>query len=149
MKQVSVRSLPGHSYTMQIDDGRHTYSADELEEDGGEDLGPSPYELLLSALGSCSAITMLMYARRKEWALESVSINLTHEKVLARDCRDCTSEEIASLGPDARLDLIEKQVTLSGDLDAEQRARLLEIGDRCPVHRTLEQRPRIVSRLNG
>ena len=148
MKQVTVRSLAGHSYTMQIDDGRHTALADEAPADGGEDLGPSPYELLLSALGSCSAITMRMYAQRKQWDLREVAISLRHEKVLARDCAGCTPEEIEELGPDTRLDVITKDVTLAGDLDEQQRARLHEIGDRCPVHRTLEQRPKIISRLS-
>ncbi len=147
MKRVTVTSLPGHDYAVTLNDGRHEgYLSDEPEPEGG-DLGPSPYELLLHSLGACKVITMEMYAKRKQWPLAAVSVELTHEKVLARDCSDCTPEEREALGPTGRVDVIRAQIALEGPLDPDQRARLLEISERCPVHRTLLARPKIVTTL--
>src|SRR5690606_19403052 len=97
----------------------------------GSDLGPDPYELLLASLGSCIAITLRMYADRKGWPLEAVRLHLTHEAVHADDAGGCERERRA-------VDAIETTLVLGGDLDDAQRARLVEIADRCPVHRTLE-----------
>jgi putative redox protein len=91
---------------------------------------------------------MFMYAERKEWPLDAVSIQLSHDKVHARDCADCTQEEVDAAGPQGRIDLIKMDVSVQGDLDTQQVARLLEIGERCPVHRTLEARPKIVSTIS-
>jgi putative redox protein len=146
MRSVTVSSIAGRTYAVEVNAGRHALVSDEAEEDGGEDLGPGPYELLLAALGSCTAITLAMYARRKQWPLESVTVELSHEKVFARDCAECSAEEIA-VGPDRRIDLIRKDVFVRGPLDAEQTARLLEIADRCPVNRTLLTPPKIVSSI--
>jgi putative redox protein len=148
MKTVTVRSLPDHAYTMLLSDGRHGFLADEPTDEEGDDLGPTPYELLLSALGGCMAVTLLMYARRKQWPVESVSIRLSHEKVHARDCAECTEEEIAASG-NARIDVIRTSLSLQGDLTADQRARLAEIAERCPVHRTLEAPPKIISTVDN
>ena len=104
--------------------------ADEPVESGGTNLGPTPYELLLAALGSCTAMTILMYARRKGWPVEGVRVELSHERVHAQDCEDCDEK-------DAYLEQFTKRVTLRGPLDESQRARLEEISRRCPVHRTL------------
>ena len=97
---------------------------------GGADAGPSPYDLLLAALGACTSMTVAMYARRKQWPLEAVTVRLTHTKIHAEDCAECETRE-------GMLDRIEREITLTGALSAEQRERLLEIANRCPVHRTL------------
>lgn len=147
MKNITLRRMPGHAYAMEIDDGRHQFIVDEGEKDGGEDLGPSPYEFLLSALGACTAITLLMYANRKSWAVEDVTVTLTHEKVHPRDHDAFTAEEVEDAGPAGRLDLMHMQVFVKGDLEPEQYDRLLEIANRCPVHKTLQSRPKITSEL--
>jgi putative redox protein len=149
MKRVTVQSQEGYAYAVSITDERHVWSADEPEDNGGNDLGPTPYELLLGALGACMTITMRMYAQRKQWPLTAVSIELTHEKVYATDCAYCTQEEIDAAGPQGRIDVIRSHITLSGDLSDEQRARLHEIANRCPVHRTLERPPKLLSSFTG
>src|SRR5712664_46451 len=110
--------------------GGHHLVSDEPLDLGGTDAGPTPYDLLVAALGSCTAITLQMYARHKGWPLEGVEVRLTHGKIHARDCADCETKE-------GRIDRIERGIVLQGALDDAQRARLLEIADRCPVHRTL------------
>ncbi|MEX0778689.1 MAG: OsmC family protein [Balneolales bacterium] len=110
--------------------GSHEIIADEPKEMGGQDLGPDPYDMLLMSLGSCSVITMRMYADRKKWALEDVYIELRHYKSHAKDCEECETSN-------AQLDHIEKEIIVKGDLDKDQVERLLEISKKCPVHRTL------------
>lgn len=104
--------------------------ADEPGETGGTDRGPSPYELLLAALGTCIVMTVRYHAERKGWPLDSVTVTLDHDRVHAKDCAECMTKE-------GRLDRIKRRVELTGALDETQRAQLLEIADRCPVHRTL------------
>ncbi len=118
-----------HYYT-DIQSGGHTLAADEPVAVGGTDRGPSPYGLLASALGACTTITLRMYADRKKWPLTDVTVRLHHEKIHARDCEDCETRE-------GRVDRIIREIDLEGPLDDEQRQRLLEIADKCPVHRTL------------
>ncbi|MGH7457538.1 MAG: bifunctional alpha/beta hydrolase/OsmC family protein [Longimicrobiaceae bacterium] len=118
-------------YRTEIRAGRHGAVADEPEAVGGEDAGPTPYDYLLAGLGACTGITLRMYADRKGWPLEEVTVRLRHEKVHALD------EPKAEEGEDARMDKVQRKVVLAGDLDREQRERLLEIADKCPVHRTL------------
>lgn len=109
--------------------GRHRTVLDEPEP-AGTDLGPTLYDALLAALGGCTAMTMRLYARRKGWPLDEVTVTLRHDRIHTADCADCESAA-------GRVDRIVREITLDGDLDPDQRARLLEIADRCPVHRTL------------
>jgi len=138
-RTVTVRGK-ANALAQEIEVGRHRLAADEPTSLGGTDTGPNPYGLLLAALGSCKSITATMYARRKGWPLESVTVRLRHEKVHAEDCESCESKDVL-------LDRIECEVEFSGGLTAEQRARLLEIANRCPVHRTLTSEIDIRSRL--
>jgi uncharacterized OsmC-like protein len=124
----------------EIEAGRHRFAGDEPAASGGTDTGPNPYELLLAALGTCTSMTIGMYARRKEWPLEAVTVRLRHAKIHAEDCADC--EERVGF-----IDRIERDVELVGALSAEQRARLLEIANKCPVHRTLTSHIRIETKL--
>src|SRR6202045_1846734 len=110
--------------------GPHHLLADEPKTSGGSDAGPDPYELLLSALGSCTNMTLRMYADRKKWPLQEIRVALTHSKNYANDCVNCEQ-------PAAKLDRIERRITLIGELSGEQRQRLLEIANRCPVHKSL------------
>lgn len=132
---VTARSLT--NLRVEIIAGRHQFVADEPVEAGGDDAGPDPYSLLLGSLAACTVITLHMYARRKNWPLESVQASLDIQKVHARDCEDCESD------PDARVDIIESRLTFRGDLSPLQLARLAEIASRCPVHRTLAGEIRI------
>ncbi len=118
----------------------HHVLADEPEAYGGTDRGMSPYGFLAAGLGACTSMTIRMYARRKGWPLEHVSVSVTHEKVHAQDAGDSSAPKI---------DRFHREVTLEGELDADQRARLMEIADRCPVHRTLEARSEIVTAPAG
>jgi len=138
-RTVTVRGK-ADALAQEIVVGRHRLSADEPTSLGGTDTGPNPYDLLLAALGSCKSITVTMYARRKKWPLESLTVRLRHEKVHANDCESCESKDVL-------LDRIECDLEFAGKLTAEQRARLLEIANRCPVHRTLTSEIDIRTRL--
>lgn len=116
--------------------------ADEPEAYGGSGSGPSPYDYLLAALGACTGMTVQMYARRKAWPLEAAVVRLHHEKVHAQDCEHCEEK-------DRRIDRFERELDLKGTLSAEQRRRLLEIAEKCPVHRTLQAEVQIETRLRG
>ena len=127
---VVVASTGAGPFDQIMLDGRHTLQADEPASAGGGDSGPGPYELLLMALGSCTSMTINMYATRKKWPLEQVVVRLKHSRVHAEDCVDCED-------PKSKIDRIDKSVELIGSLDEAQRTRLLQIADQCPVHRTL------------
>jgi uncharacterized OsmC-like protein/pimeloyl-ACP methyl ester carboxylesterase len=124
------REASAGRFATDITTGRHRLRADEPISLGGADTGPGPYELLLAALGACTAMTLRMYADQKKWQLDHVRVDLKHDKIHATDCTECETRE-------GRVDRIERVLHLEGALDAAQRARLLEIADKCPVHRTL------------
>lgn len=136
---VVVRESPRGKLAQEIHAGGHTFLADEPA-GVGDDLGPTPYDLLLASLGACTAMTLRLYADRKKWPLAHVSVQLRHDRVHAHDSLDCTT-------PPCRIERIERIVSLDGPLRDEQRGRLMEIAERCPVHRTLVGEKRIVTRL--
>jgi putative redox protein len=116
--------------SQRIQAGKHILVADEPPSVGGDDTGPTPYGLLLAALGACTSMTVRMYANRKQWPLGGTTVTLTHKRIHAADCENCETQT-------GMLDHIERVIAFSGDLDGEQRAKLLEIANKCPVHRTL------------
>jgi len=126
--EVIVRSRPGLSASIEV--GDHRLVADEPVEVGGADAGPNPYDLLLSALGACTAITVRMYAQRKGWPLDAVEVRLSHDRIHAEDCAQCETRE-------GYVHRISKSLLLQGPLDTDQRQRLAEIAERCPVQRAL------------
>ena len=117
-------------FAQEVQVGPHRIVADEPVDAGGTDTGASPYDLLLAALGSCTSMTIGLYARRKKWPLENVTVSMRHSKIYAADCAECETRE-------GKIDRIEREIHLTGSLTDEQRSKLLEIADRCPVHRTL------------
>lgn len=137
--EVVVRINQDH-YRTEVYAGEHLLVADEPVNVGGTDTGPSPYGLLTSALGACTAITLRMYADRKQWPLEAVSVRLTHDKIHAQDCAECETKV-------GKIDKFEREIELTGALNTEQKQRLLEIAGRCPVHQTLESEVVIKTRL--
>jgi putative redox protein len=139
-RTVHVRSVAGDGYRQAVTAGPHEWVADEPGHLGGTDQGPDPYGLLLSALGACTSITVQMYAERRGIPLEGVHVSLRHEKVHAKDCAECETRS-------GRIDHIERTIEFTGDLDDDQRTRLLQIADKCPVHRTLATETHIVTTL--
>jgi uncharacterized OsmC-like protein len=137
--EVVVRGA-ATAFAQEVLAGKHRLTADEPVSAGGADTGPTPYDLLLAALGSCTSMTLGVYARRKGWPLQSVTVRLAHSRIHAVDCADCETN-------DGRLDRIDVSIELAGDLTEEQRRRLLEIADRCPVHQTLQSEIDIRTRI--
>lgn len=134
--QAVVRLEHEDGYTAQMKTGSHHLLADEPISVGGNDFGPSPYDYLLLALGSCTVMTMKMYANRKEWDLQEVVVHLSHQKIHAKDCADCETEK-------GKIDEIERVIKIEGNLDQEQTNKLMEIADKCPVHRTLHHEVKV------
>jgi len=139
---VLVASIGTGTFEQIMLDGRHALTADEPVAAGGGDAGPGPYELLLMALGSCTSMTVRLYAARKKWPLAQVIVRLRHQKVHAEDCAECESK-------DTMLDRIDLALEFVGPLDDTQRARLREIADKCPVHRTLSSKIEIRTTLSA
>lgn len=139
--QVSVAETRGGKFQAEVVSGNHRFLADEPASFGGLDSGPSPYDLLSAALGACTSMTLRMYADHKKVGLERVSVHIRHNKVHAEDCTDCGE------GREGKIDRFERELVLDGDLDAEARTRLMDIADKCPVHKTLENEAVIITRL--
>ena len=140
--EVVVSETGENPFAQSIGAGVHSLRADEPLKVGGGNTGPTPYDLLLSGLGACTSMTIRMYADRKKWPLEKAVVRLTHDKIHAVDCADCETK-------DGRIDRIARTIELTGDLDDAQRARLLDIADKCPVHRTLESEVKVETMLAG
>lgn len=137
-RRIHVAETSDGRFQQAITMGPHALTADEPAAVGGDDAGPGPYDLLLAALGACTSMTLRLYAERKGWPLGRVRVDLGHRKIHAEDCAECETRV-------GLLDEITREITLPGPLDAEQRARLIEIADKCPVHRTLTSEVRILT----
>jgi uncharacterized OsmC-like protein/fermentation-respiration switch protein FrsA (DUF1100 family) len=138
-RQVVVRETRNSKFQNTVSIGPHRMLADEPVAVGGDDSGPGPYDFLLSALGTCKSMTMRLYADRKSFPLERATVTLTHSKIHAQDCAECETKE-------GMLDQIDVLIGLEGPLDTDQYKRIIEIADKCPVHRTLTSEIRIVTR---
>src|SRR6201988_4406946 len=136
---VTVTESGSGTYTQEITAGNHRFLPDEPRPIG-DDAGPTPYDLLLAALGACTSMTVRMYATRKGWPLERVRVTLRHSRIHAKDCADCETSS-------GWIDHIDRDVELAGDLDDIQRQRLLHIAERCPVHQTLTSEVDIATSL--
>jgi len=128
---IQARSLENFQVEINVNENDHQLRADEPISVGGDNTGPSPYDMLLSSMAACKIITTQMYARRKDWSLDGVEVQMSTKKVHAKDCEEAVSN------PNARIDVIDTEIRFLGNLDDEQIERLKEISERCPVHRTL------------
>jgi putative redox protein len=137
---VIVRETGASKFQQDISVGRHRMIADEPVSAGGEDSGPGPYDFLLAGLGACTSMTMRLYAERKSIPLVRTTVTLKHSRVYAKDCEECETR-------DGMISRIERVIRMEGDLDDEQRRKLLEIADKCPVHRTLTSEISIGTRM--
>lgn len=139
-QETIVTETKKGQFTQEVRIGKHILTADEPIINGGNDTGPSPYDFLLAGLGACTSMTLRMYAKLKQFPLENIIVTLKHEKIHVDDCIGCEDNK-------AKIDQIERLITLEGPLSPEQRTRLLEIADKCPVHRTLTSKIIIVTKL--
>ncbi|MEQ8910596.1 MAG: alpha/beta fold hydrolase [Vicingaceae bacterium] len=130
------------SFTTEVKAASHHFIVDEPKEVGGNNYGPSPYDLLSAALGSCTSMTLQLYAKRKKWDLQEVTVHINHHKKHALDCDECGKKS-------SKIDHFEREIELEGDLNQEQKSRLLEIADMCPVHRTLHSDIKVVTELKS
>jgi putative redox protein len=137
--EVTVRG-DARGFRQEISDGNHNLLADEPVESGGTDAGLDPYSLLLAALGSCTSMTLALYAKRKGWPLDTVTVKLRHSRIYAKDCEECETT-------DGMISRIDRDISVTGELTGEQRQALLAIADKCPVHRALTSEISIRSRL--
>lgn len=137
-----MANLGPEGYTTQMVAGRHHFIADEPVKAGGSDLGPNPYELVSSGLAACTSMTIQMYARRKKWNVDNVETHVNYSKKHADDCADCENDM-------AKIDSFDREISLKGDLDDKQIKRLMEIADKCPVHKTLSAKAQIKTKLRN
>lgn len=138
--EVRVR-LTGKGFTTEVKTPSHHLIADEPASVGGDNLGPTPYDLLMASLGTCTAMTLRMYADRKKWPLDEVTVFLNHDKIHVEDVENCKE-------PSAKISRFERIIKVEGELDDKQRQRLLEIANKCPVHRTLQETIKIETRIH-
>jgi uncharacterized OsmC-like protein len=138
-RNVVVRETRAGKFQQTVSTGPHQMLADEPVAAGGQDTGPGPYDFVLAGLGACTSMTMRMYADRKSLPLDRITVTLKHSKIHAQDCAECETKE-------GMLDQIDRVISIEGALDADQRKRLMEIADKCPVHRTLTSEIRIVTK---
>ena len=137
-----MANLGEHGYTTQIIAGKHYFVADEPVKAGGNDLGPNPYELVSSGLAACTSMTIHMYARRKEWKVTNVETHVSYSKKHADDCKNCEKDS-------AKIDSFQREISIKGELDEKQIKRLMEIADKCPVHKTLSSKGQIDTKLRS
>ena len=138
--QVAASLDIDDGFTTQMKVGNHYMLADEPTNYGGNDFGPSPYDLVSAGLSSCTAMTIQMYAKRKQWDVQNVEVHTSYSKTHAQDCEDCES-------PAAKIDTFDREIKLSGNLDEKQTARILQIADKCPVHKTLHSETQVITTL--
>lgn len=139
--RVIVQSLPDYTHAQLLTGPGVSLVADEPEGDGGNDLGPTPYELLAWALGACTSMTLQLYARRKGYPLQEVAVEVEHDRVHATDCQDCEHER------EGKIDVLRRRIVLRGPLDHAQRDDLLRVAGRCPVHKTIVSQPEIIDSI--
>ncbi|MEX0361006.1 MAG: alpha/beta fold hydrolase [Allomuricauda sp.] len=140
-KHQVVASLDAEDgFTTQMKVGRHYMVADEPESFGGNDFGPSPYELVSAGLSACTVMTIQMYSKRKGWPVNNVEVHTSYSKTHAQDCENCEQDS-------AKIDTFHREIRLSGDLDEKQKARIMQIADKCPVHKTLHSETQVISKL--
>lgn len=138
-KPISSHAIEG-SFVTEIKQGNHTIIADEPTDLGGTDKGMNPYGLLSSALAACTSMTLQMYATRKKWDIKEINVTVEHTKDYVNDCTNCENKEV-------RLDFFKRNISIKGNLDNDQKARLLEIANKCPVHKTLHSEIRVETKL--
>jgi putative redox protein len=139
-KKTVLARIGSTGFTTDIQSGSHSITADEPISIGGDDFGPNPYDLLMASLGACTAMTMRMYADRKGWAIDEIIVHLSHKKQHVKDCQDCDTTS-------GYIDKIDKEIEIIADLDTEQKQRLIEIADKCPIHRTLHNEVKVYTKL--
>lgn len=138
--QVAASLDKEDGFSTQMKLGNHYMLADEPASYGGNDFGPSPYELVSAGLSACTAMTIQMYAKRKQWDVQNVEVHTSYSKTHAQDCEDCEL-------PSAKIDTFDREIKLTGDLDQQQTDRILEIADKCPVHKTLHSETQVITKL--
>lgn len=142
MTKVTVESLPNYTHAQLLTAPGMSLVADEPAGQEGDNLGPTPYDLLTWSLGACTAMTLQMYARRRGYALEHVSVDVEHERIHAKDCAECEQPR------EGRIEVFRRHITVSGNLSDEERADLLRVAARCPVHKTLSNAPEILDTID-
>ena len=139
MSRVIIQSLPDYTHAQLLTSDGRSLIADEPSSDDGNDLGPTPYELLMWALGACTSMTIQMYARRKGYPLEEVAIEVDHKRTHLEDCEECVQD-----GETGRIEVLSRKIVLRGPLTDAQRDDLLRVAQKCPVHKTIQSNPRII-----